>query len=115
ARARLPLAHRDVCAPVRGGVGPQPLGLASPPPDRFAVAGVVGVGPDEEVQPVHPRLEPRSEWPPPPITGRSAVPSARGGSPQVAGARNDAGSTASATTTGSRADQARCSRVTTSA
>ena len=56
---------------------PEPLGLAGPPPDRLAVAGVVGVGPDEEVQPVQPGLEPGAR----PSRARPPRPGARGTGP----------------------------------
>ena len=67
------VGQHDVGRAVRGAVGAQPLGLAGPPPDRLAVAGVVGVGPDEEVQPVDPRLEPRPERPRRVVPGRGGT------------------------------------------
>ena len=62
-------------------------------------AGVVGVGPHQEVEAVEPGLEPG--------------PRVHGSTGWCSGARNRAGSTASSITTGSRAAQAACSRSTT--
>ena len=43
-------------------VGEQACQLASMPPDQFAVPGVIGVGPHQEVQPLPPEGERRSQF-----------------------------------------------------
>ena len=82
----------------RSGPGAEPLGLAAPPPDRVARgAGVVVVGPDEEVQAVEPGLEggpdgprldrPRLGLPEPGRDRRPAPPPPAGGRPTPRAAR----------------------------
>ncbi len=58
-----PVGQHHVGRPV-GRLGrPEAQRLAGPPPDGFGSSGVVVVGPDQEVEPIGPRLEPRGERP----------------------------------------------------
>jgi hypothetical protein len=60
---RRAVGQQDVARAVGGGRRPQALGLAAPPPHGGAGAGVVRVGPHEEVEPVERQVEPGVEQP----------------------------------------------------
>jgi hypothetical protein len=76
---RAAVGQDDVTGLVGSGRrGAAPLRLRGPPPHGLAqpvAAGVVGVGPDQEVQPVEPRLDLRAEGPGlPPVPDRLTEP-----------------------------------------